>query len=324
MCEMRKLRKCEKIIGVIILMALVIVVYFLFWRHAKTQFSVTFFNVGQGDAALIKFTNGQKMLVDCGPDKKILSKLGQSLPFFDKTLDYLIISHPDLDHYGGCVDVLNRYKVKQIITNGVTKEYDPYWQEWNKAAVGEQAINKIINGNELLTIASSTLEFFSPDSQLDFGDAKIDDNDKSIVFKLTDNNGKTFLFTGDMGAPLENVLLKKYCSNTMLTAAQATANPTQPPLGKGRGLAISPSYQEGARGELPKTCPFRSNILKVGHHGSNNSSGQEFLAAVKPKEAIISVGDNKFGHPGLRVIRHLERVGAQILRTDQTNDILIK
>ena len=63
-------------------------------------------------------------------------------------------------------------------------------------------------------------------------------------------------------------------------------------------------------------------ILKVGHHGSNTSSNQEFLEMVNPQKAVISVGkDNKFGHPSRRIIKRLERLGAEILRTDLNGTI---
>ncbi|MCK5320001.1 MBL fold metallo-hydrolase [Candidatus Parcubacteria bacterium] len=75
--------------------------------------------------------------------------------------------------------------------------------------------------------------------------------------------------------------------------------------------------------ELIKTGNLnRVEILKVGHHGSNTSSHQEFLELGNPQKAIISVGkDNKFGHPSQRIIKRLERLGAEILRTDLNGTI---
>lgn len=304
--------------------------YFVFtnYFYNQTQFSVTFLNIGQGDAALIKFSNGQKMLVDCGPNSIILSALGKSLPFWDRTIDYVLATHPDLDHYGGCVDVARRYRVKHIITNGRGKPYDAYWREWNK--VGQESGAELITltGHQIWHFGSSTLEFFSPDDTLDMVTKEDDNNNYSIVFKLTNENNKNFLFTGDMEAPLEKALLNKYCPEFAFSAAQmATNSPLTPLLRKGEN-SNPPLSQKRGQGEISlpilSTCPLRSGILKVGHHGSNNSSSEEFLSVVRPKEAIISVGPNKFGHPSLRVIRHLERVGAKILRTDQIGDILIK
>src|SRR3989344_9396567 len=104
--------------------------YYWYFQKQQSHFYVVFLNIGQGDAALINFGNGQKMLVDCGPNRSILSALGRHLPFYDRTIDYLLVTHPDLDHYGGCVDVLKRFDVKNIIINGATKAYDPYWVIW--------------------------------------------------------------------------------------------------------------------------------------------------------------------------------------------------
>lgn len=256
------------------------------WRHT---FHVTFLNIGQGDSALVQFANGQTMLVDCGPNSGVLSRLGKNLPVYISTIDYVLVTHPDLDHYGGCVDVLRRYRVKHIIVNGHTKT-DGYFKTWENARRGEPGADTIVaSASSTWHIGSSTIQFFSPDVSLGQIGAAGDSNNYSIVFRLTSPSGETFLFTGDMEEPLENALLLKYCN------ASAVA------------------------------CPaLESNVLKVGHHGSNSSSGENFLAAVHARVAIVSVGKNKFGHPSLRVLKHVERSRAQILRTDELGDIVIR
>ncbi len=272
----------------VLIISLSLLCYFLYKESAKHNFQVTFFDIGQGDAALIQFNDGKKMLVDCGPDRKILAKLGKTLPFYDRTIDYVLATHPDLDHYGGCVDVLKNYKVKEIIINGRKKEYNPYWREWDKAVKNEGATIKVMDSPQVWHIASSTLEFLSPDRSLALDVKEDDNNNYSIVFRLTNGN-KKFLFTGDMEVPLETALLKKYCPVTSTGSCAA----------------------------------LESDILKVGHHGSDSSSGEEFLRAVNPKQAVISSGkNNKYGHPSLRVLRKTERAGAEILRTDTVGDII--
>lgn len=255
-------------------------------NNSQKHFQVTFFDIGQGDAALIQFADGEKMLVDCGPDRKILAKLGRALPFYDRTIDYVLATHPDLDHYGGCVDVLKNYKVKEVIINGHKKENDPYWRAWDQAIKDEGSIVKVMTNPEEWQIASSTLQFFSPDSALPLEVAPADSNNYSIVFKLK-NDRTSFLFTGDMEEPLEKALAHKYCS------ASSTVCPT-----------------------------LQSDVLKIGHHGSDTASGEEFLNLVRPQTAIVSVGKNKYGHPSLRVLKKLERVEAEILRTDVAGDIV--
>ena len=67
---------------------------------------------------------------------------------------------------------------------------------------------------------------------------------------------------------------------------------------------------------------LKADVLKAGHHGSKYSSTKEFLSKVEPKYGVISCGENNFGHPSLRVLKNLENVNAEILRTDQLGDII--
>ena len=84
-------------------------------------------------------------------------------------------------------------------------------------------------------------------------------------------------------------------------------------------------------GDIPKEAEevlistekdLKADVLKAGHHGSKYSSTMEFLSKVKPKYGVISCGENNFGHPSLRVLKNLENIGAEILRTDQLGDII--
>lgn len=257
--------------------------YYKYLEKERHRFKVVFMDVGQGDASLIQFESGEKMLIDCGPNSGILSALSRNTVFYDRTIDFLLVTHPDLDHYGGCIDVLKRYQVKKILINGRQKISDPYFEEWKRLSKGYPTSE--VGVSTTLAISSSTFQFFSPDSSLVFKN-KISDNDYSIVFKLQ-HNQQSFLFTGDMEEALEKLLVEKYC-----TAGRSGS------------------------------CPLRSNILKVGHHGSDSSSSEVFLSVVAPKLAVISVGKNKFGHPSLRAIRHLYRVNTEMFRTDKTGDFV--
>lgn len=284
-------KRIISIIVILLSLVLAVLIYLKLTASDEHHFEVIYFNVGQGDSALIKFANGQRMLVDCGPDKKVLSKLGQYLPFFDRRLDYLLVTHPDSDHYAGCPAVLQRYDVKNIFINGAQKPGDPFWEAWKKYRMLEGAHEQVIGGGERLKIGDSELIFLSPDSGLKMNDVAPDDtNNYSIVFLLKNNFGR-FLFTGDMETALEDALLQKYCPTTSAPCA-----------------AIQADY------------------LKVGHHGSNSSSGVEFLKAVAPKYAIVSVGPppNRYGHPSMRILRKLEREGAAIWRTDLLDDIIVQ
>ena len=127
---------------------------------------VTFLDIGQGDATFIEFTNGEQMLVDCAIDARILEALGRVMPYYDKTIDYLLITHPDLDHYGGCQEVLERFEIKNIIYNGLKKEHDQMWNEFWSAASREQVEVSEIVSADVWTISSTTLHFLYPDHSM--------------------------------------------------------------------------------------------------------------------------------------------------------------
>jgi competence protein ComEC len=250
------------------------------------KFQVQFFDIGQGDATLIRFENGQKMLVDCGPDKKILNKLGRAMSFFDTTIDYLVVTHFDLDHYGGCTDVLSRYEVTTVITNGHNKPKDQYWNAWKQQLDNEHAEVKIISNWEERHIASTTLQFLAPFPELVFTSSTAKSNNYSIVFRLlTSSSPHSVLFTGDIEEPTERQLQEQYCMEV----------------------------------QNHDVCPLlRAQILKVPHHGSKNGLTKDFLEKIKPSLAIISVGkNNTFGHPGKLLLDLLNEQGVKYLRTDE-------
>jgi competence protein ComEC len=286
-----------------------------------TGFHITSLDIGQGDAELIQFRDGEKMLVDCGPDKKVLERLGAHLSSNDRTIDYLLITHPHLDHYGGCIDVLKRYTVKHIVYNTVGSDQNSYWHTWSETIRNSGAEVIVMNHMDRWIIASTTLEFLAPDPSLNFHPAASDVNDTSIVFRLTDEPTKTsVLFTGDMEEPLEKALLRRYCtSSTIPDGVQISASTTLK-----ASATKKPTSTPDAIVSFP--CPaLQAHILKAGHHGSDTSSSEDFLKAVAPTTAVVSCGvNNKFHHPSLRTVKRLERLGITILRTDQKGDILIE
>lgn len=273
----------------LIVMLIIIFVVLAYLKYfERFNYRIIFFDIGQGDSALIRFENGQKMLVDCGPDRSVLNKLGRYLPFYDRTIDYLVVTHFDLDHYGGCSEVLERYRVKNIFINSDNKSGDPYFDKWAVRQKEEQANVKIVTSSFDFEIAGAQIAVLSPD--LNLPSSIISGNNHSIVFRLVYNTTTVF-FSADMEEPVENDLINYWC-------------------------------------ETPQDGDFchnlKSEYLKVGHHGSDSSTGVDFLTAISPTKAIISVGKNRFGHPSLRVLRRIERIGAEIWRTDELNDIIIR
>lgn len=92
-------------------------------------------------------------------------------------------------------------------------------------------------------------------------------------------------------------------------------------FGKNNFLFTGDAPFEEENDLLKTTEDISANVLKVSHHGSKYSTSQEFLEKVKPKEAIISVGKNNYGHPAPEVLDRLEKYKIKILRTDESGDI---
>ena len=117
-----------KLIHLVIILCLSV---FAFSTHSIASqkdglLKVHFFDIGQGDSVFIESPSGYQVLIDGGPDNKILSKLGEVMPFYDKDIDVLVASHPHADHIVGLIDVLARYDVKNINNSEFISSYTIY------------------------------------------------------------------------------------------------------------------------------------------------------------------------------------------------------
>ena len=86
----------------------------------------------------------QNILIDGGPDSTVLEKLGEYMPFWDKEIDLVILTHPDSDHVTGLIDVLQKYKVDNILWTGISRDGSTYQQWLNVLAKQKKMGAKII------------------------------------------------------------------------------------------------------------------------------------------------------------------------------------
>lgn len=105
------------ITGLALLSTLVLFAGFAIQKRPPPAVIVHFLDVGQGDAILIDAGGGMQVLIDGGPNRTALAELGAVMPFWDRRIELMIATHPDLDHYGGLVYVLERYEVSAVIVN---------------------------------------------------------------------------------------------------------------------------------------------------------------------------------------------------------------
>lgn len=255
------------------------------------KLKVIFLDVGQGDSTLIITPEQKNILVDGGPDDKILSQLGKFLPLKQKKIDMVILTHPHADHLDGLVEVMRRYEVGEIYYTGFLHTTNVFL-EWLNIIKSKNIPLHIIKEKQKVEIGGAEFDFLYPQEDLSglapsdlnqekFKKLKLDNlNNTSLVFKLV--YGRTqFLFMGDAELPIEKYLINQ---NIDLSA----------------------------------------DVLKVGHHGSNSSTSEDFLKLISPQSAVISVGaNNDFGHPHLRTLRRLERYGISVFRTDENGDVEI-
>lgn len=179
----------------------------IIWYQQKEETKVVFFDVGQGDAILIERGSNQ-ILIDGGPDgKRVMEKLGEYVPFWDRQIEIVIATHPDEDHIDGLVDVMENYRIGEVIDNGV--ETDTQIYKKYKEVIATKNIDHIEGktGMEIKLADNTKLEILSPDGTQDKNNPK-DTNISSIVSKLVSGDN-SFLFTGDLTTEGEQILLSK-------------------------------------------------------------------------------------------------------------------
>jgi len=275
---MLKLKKIK-----LVILGILAVVSFLVWSayfsiRPDNTLKVIFFDVGQGDSALIETPDRNKIIIDGGPDNSVLAKIGRYFSFFDKAVNVLIITHPDSDHLAGAVEIAKNYNVGLIIVNGkacassLCGEFEKITKQKNIKVV------EAVRGQEIDLGHGAKIDILMPDNQAVIGTNREGDNNSSIISLLSFGKD-SFLFTGDAEIKEEQALIDNF-----------------------PGL--------------------KAEVLKVGHHGSKNSSTQSLLERIKPKFSVISVGaKNRYGHPTAETLERLRQVGSEILRTDISGDV---
>jgi len=190
-----------------LLLALNILAWIVVFDLSKNQpLEVVFFDVGQGDSIFIETPKKQQILIDGGPDSVILEKLGKEMPFYDNTLDLIILTHPEKDHLTGLISVLKRYKVENILWTGVKRDTLEF-QEWERKILEEKANIKIAHPLQKIIASKTVLEILYPFENL-AGREFEDSNETSIVSRLVFGEN-SFLFTGDIRKSEEKEILEQ-------------------------------------------------------------------------------------------------------------------
>ncbi|OGG42947.1 hypothetical protein A3G50_00200 [Candidatus Jorgensenbacteria bacterium RIFCSPLOWO2_12_FULL_42_11] len=166
--------------------------------------NIYFLSVGQGDSELVILPGGVKILIDAGPDNKVIGELDSILRPTERYIDLVIVSHPQADHFNGFIDVLKHYQVGAFIHNGRAGAA----QSWKELAqtVKENKIPAVaLAAGDKINYLESKLDILSPNEN--FINSK-ELNDTVLVALLQSQSAKV-LFTGDVGKKIEDYLINK-------------------------------------------------------------------------------------------------------------------
>ncbi|MDP3645931.1 MAG: MBL fold metallo-hydrolase [bacterium] len=273
------MRKSSKVLGaaILILLALVICIWYTVFREDRGGLlTISFLNIGQGDSIFIDAPSGRQVLIDGGPNASVIRELGKVMPWYDRTIDVMIPTHPDADHIGGLVDVLTRYKVGMIIQSSVEGS-TALWDTLEREVHKEGALVLTARRGQIVDLGSTGspqaahayLEVLFPDRDV----PNLETNTGCVVTRLVYGN-TSFMLPCDAPQAIE-----KYLTSL-----------------DGSGL--------------------HSDVLKAGHHGSKTSSAPLFVGYVDPTWAVYSRGcDNRYGHPNKETVETFSRFQIPTLDT---------
>jgi competence protein ComEC len=166
------------------------------------RLAVTFLDVGQGDAVLIEGPDGHRILVDGGPSEDaITSALGRTLPFYDRRIDLVVLTHPQADHLGGLPVVLARYDVGSVLASPVKAESAAY-RAWSDSLLEDSVPYTVAAAGQMIEMGNEALLYV-----LSAPEEESDPNEGSVVIKLTMGRA-SFLLTGDIGSAREAGLIR--------------------------------------------------------------------------------------------------------------------
>jgi len=253
------------------------------------RWRVTFLDVGQGDSALLQLPDGKTVLIDGGSRyERFDMGRGVIAPFLlnqgIRRLDHIIATHPQQDHVGGLPWVIRHLEVGEFWHTGIERS-EPLFQQLRRAVIERKVTDHVaVRGQEIVEGHSCRLMVLNP---------------------LAIRNDRTS-FQSMNGTALNNesVVTQLVCGQqSIVFAADIEAG----------GL-----HRLAAYGQDPVT------VLKVPHHGARSSLDRVWIAQVRPRYAVFSVGrHNSYGHPVRDVVEAYSAVGSEIARTDRDGAIIV-
>jgi len=265
------------------------------------QHELVFCDVGQGDAILIR-DGDFEILVDGGPDDQVISCLRDHLPYGDRVVELVVLTHPDADHFTGLTRVLQTYQVQTLWANNIGKSSADYYDFYT--AVMDQ-----VEQSGLEVMAPALGEFYCVTNQVC---VQVVSNFRDFLPYSIFRKRQSF---GNLKALFSKFVQSSYNYNdgsivinlyfddiSVLLTGDAES---------GQELAM---IADGLLTDI--------DVLKIGHHGSKTSSSPRFLQILRPEIGIVSCGrNNSFGHPHAVTLQSARDFEVSLLRTDLLGEI---
>ena len=201
---LRYMRRLYIVLGALVLVAAIFVLVFLL-RPQEKLLTVAFLDVGQGDAVFIESPSGTQLLIDGGKGTAVLRELGNVMGFFDRSIDVVLATHPDMDHIGGLPDVLERYSVEQVLISGVRDDGEDN-KVFLEAVQAKGLVPLLARTGQVLSLGGGVfVQVLFPARDMKESNA----NTASVVVRVV--YGKTaFLLTGDAPKSIEEYLARMH------------------------------------------------------------------------------------------------------------------
>jgi competence protein ComEC len=279
-----------------------LVVYF----YPEKKLRLVVCDVGQGDAILAIYGSNQ-ILVDGGPDRSVLDCISKYMPFWDRSIELVILTHPQKDHFGGLIDVFRRYKVGHFVANNINSGGQEY-EVLKKLVGGMNAAVHNPTSDMQMRLGLMYLEVVWPTDEFLTENTSTKELAGGINLELNEEGGV-------LGEATTSRDPNDFSVVTVLRLGEFDALLTgdiQPPVINRVVEIIGESYIK------------EYEYIKVPHHGSKNGLIKELLEITDPQIAVISVGrKNRYGHPHQETLEILGYRDIRILRTDKDGDVEI-
>jgi len=251
---------------------------------------VIFCDVGQGDAIFIRTPSEKDILIDAGPNNLVLDCLARHMPFWDKTIELAILTHPHADHLNGFLTVLKNYKVLSFATLDLKNNTSGFRALLESLKEEKINIRFVYLGDRFIFKDGVSINIVGPS--------------KDFLAKTSPQG-----IIGERKEFANVESLVKYKNFSVLLTGDSQSEELK------EALRLSANWRI-AQGKI--------SILQVPHHGSRTGLDEEFINITSPKLAVISVGKgNRYRHPAAETIKILRDRGIKILRTDENGEIEI-